>query len=106
MTGTSPTDTKALHYEDEDEVLPLLAEEIAKIPALLDDGVVSEVVTNTTSDDAVLDQERDEQHDAVSYAIKPRTPLQIKTEPTVEPPVWSLVWSRRPAMEPALHRIL
>jgi len=31
-----PNDTKSLFYEDDDEALPLLAEEIAKIPALLD----------------------------------------------------------------------
>lgn len=87
LLGHRPRDTKALHYEDEDEVLPLLAEEIAKIPALLDDGVVFEVMADSVSDGAVVDQEHDEQHDDVSYAIKPSTPLRIKTEPTVEPPV-------------------
>lgn len=68
-------------------MLPLLAEEMAKIPALLDDGVVPEVMADSVSDGAVVDQEHHEQHAAVSYAIKPSTSLRIKTEPTVEPPV-------------------
>lgn len=36
LLGHRPKDTKALHYEDED--LPVLAAEVAKIPSLLDDG--------------------------------------------------------------------
>ena len=44
-------------------------------------------VADTTSDDAVVDQEHHEQHAAMSYVIKPSTLLRIKTEPTVEPPV-------------------
>jgi len=98
--GHRPRDTKALHYEDEDEVVPLLAEESAKIPALLDDVVVSDTSLNSTSEGAVVDQERDEQHDDVTYAIKPSTPLRIKAEPTVNPQFRSRVcregrlWSR------------
>jgi hypothetical protein len=36
LLGHRPKDTKAMHYEDEDVLLPLLVEEINKIPALLD----------------------------------------------------------------------
>lgn len=76
-----------MFYEDPDQALPLLAEEIAKIPALLDDVVTSEASPNTTSDDAVAAHEHDERSTDASYEIKSRTTPPIETEPTREPTV-------------------
>jgi hypothetical protein len=85
LLGHRPKDTKSLYYEDPDQALPLLAEEIAKIPALLDDVVVAEASPDTTSNDDGGDHGRDEQDGSVSYVIKSRALPQIETEPTREP---------------------
>lgn len=99
LLGHRPTDATSLYYVDEDQALPLLAEEIEKIPALLDDAVPAPGTSSNGTDDS--DQQHDEQDVGVSYAIKPRTTPTIETEPQV-----GSRFSSRPAvMEPALRPI-
>jgi integrase len=47
LLGHRPKDVKGMFYEDEDVLLPLLAEEIAKLPALLDDESSSVEASST-----------------------------------------------------------
>lgn len=37
LLGHMPKDVPGLRYEDEDELVPLLSEELEKLPALLDE---------------------------------------------------------------------
>jgi integrase len=87
LLGHRPKDTKSLYYEDEDQALPLLAEEIAKIPALLDDAVSAPgTSSNGTDGGAAGEQQLHDECSTALYAIKSRTTPTIETEPPIEPP--------------------
>jgi hypothetical protein len=69
LLGHRPKDTKVMHYEDEDMLLPLLAEEIAKLPALLDVEQDTAATTAQTTESAG--------NEATSSRIEPISNRQV-----------------------------